>query len=73
MDSKILQRAFFRLYPTKPKETDTLEGDSLRFTIGLLCFFHCVFFIVSIVWIGFSSMLGEIFLGIWSYSCYLTL
>jgi hypothetical protein len=36
-------------------------------------FLHIIFFIISIVYIGFESMLSEIFFGCFAYSCYLTL
>ncbi|CDW88769.1 UNKNOWN [Stylonychia lemnae] len=67
------QRVFFRLYPSQQKETDTLEGDHLRTTVGVLCILHSVFFLVSLTVIGFYSMLMEVAYAVWLYSCYLTL
>ncbi len=50
-----------------------MEGDYLRRALSILVFFHCVFFVVSIVYIGFLSMISEIIFSLWAYSCYLTL
>lgn len=69
----IAKRVFNRLYPSRPKQTDTLEGDNLRRAIGWSCFLHWFFFLASLTFIGFTSMITQIILGIWSYSCYLTL
>lgn len=50
-------RIFFRLYPNKPKYADTFEGDNLRFVLKVCCILHALFFLASIVAIGFVSML----------------
>jgi hypothetical protein len=70
---QLVRRLFYRLYPTKPKATDNEEGDRLRFVLGCCVIVHLVFFLVSLTAIGFKSMLFEIALGLWSYSCHLTL
>lgn len=69
----IFGRVFNRLYPSKPKETDTEEGDSLRRALGWSTFLHGLFFLMSLTTIGFISMLTHIILGVWCYSSYLTL
>jgi len=69
----IAKRVFFRLYPNKPKEADTYEGDDLRFVLKVCCILHGLFFLASIVAIGFISMLQDIFYSCWTYSAFLTL
>ena len=70
---QFVARAFQRLYPEQPKISLNREGDWLRRTFGAAVFFHIIFFVVSIVYIGFESMISEIFFGCFAYSCYLTL
>ena len=69
----VFQRCFFRLYPSKPKETDTLEGDDLRFVLKVCTILNAIFFLASLTTIGFVAMLQNIAFGFWSYSCFLTL
>ncbi len=71
--SKLVARIFHRMYPNDPKYSDNEEGDHLRRHFGVVVFLHIVFFVVSIVYIGFEAMLSEVFFGCLAYSCYLTL
>lgn len=64
---------FFRFYPRKKKRAGTQAGASLRTALGVSLFMHTVFFIVSLLAIGFYVMLTEIFFISWVYSSYLTL
>ena len=68
-----LRRLFYRLYPTNQKYTDTTEGDTLRFRIGVCLFLHIGFFGVSLSLIGFRSMISELLFAMWAYSTFLTL
>jgi uncharacterized membrane protein len=70
---KTFARWFYRLYPREAKYSDNQEGDWLRRNFAIITFLHAVFFVVSIVYIGFESMISEIFFGCFAYSCYLTL
>ena len=64
---------FFRLYPNKPKPADTAQGLHLRKVLKYLTMCHILTFFVSLVQIGFYSMIAEIGYSAWAYSCFLTL
>ena len=66
-------KAFFKLYPSKPKLAPTPEGQSLRKLFGMAMVLHIVFFVVSLTAMGFLPMLAEIGFSLWAFSCYLTL
>lgn len=51
------KKIFNKLYPSKAKKTDTLEGDHLRTALGWSCFLHMIFFLASLTYIGFVSMI----------------
>lgn len=52
-----LSRAFAYLYPSKPQSANNSQADTMR-TVMLYCIvLHVLFFMVSLAFIGFLSML----------------
>ena len=51
----------------------TTQGKWLRSTIGCACILHILFFVFSLAFVGFPSMIINLILASWSYSVYLTL
>merc|ERR1712224_784312 len=66
-------KLFFKMYPAKPKIVRTPQGIDLRKTLRICLIFHIIFFVVSLMAIGYSSMISEVAFAILCYSCYLTL
>ena len=68
-----LERVFFVLYPSNPKQAHTEEGFWLRRMLFLAAFCHFGLTITALVIIGFWSMFFNVVQLCSSYSCYLTL
>ena len=67
----LFRRLFYYLYPTKRRIPVTVEGKYVSKMMGWLVIFHFVFFLLSLVYIGFEAMLSEILWGCIAYSLYL--
>mmetsp|Transcript_35844 Transcript_35844/g.54955 ORF Transcript_35844/g.54955 Transcript_35844/m.54955 type:complete len:189 (+) Transcript_35844:28-594(+) len=70
---RLFKKIFKKMYPVSPKTAWTTQGKWLRTCLGAACFFHCLFFIFSMAVVGFTTMLCNLLLCVWSYSAYLTL
>ena len=70
---RMWRKLFVHMYPKKMKRTYTKQGRWLRQVIALCCGLHCVFFIITLAFVGFPPMIINLFLAAWSYSIYLTL
>ena len=68
-----LERWFFRLFPTKRKETTNPHGDWLRCVMGIACFLHFGMALFCMALVGFPAMILNFIQSIWAYSVYLTL
>ena len=67
------KKVFTRLYPAKKKHAWTKQGVQLRNCILVAGLAHCMFFVVSLAMIGFRTMMFNLFLACWAYSCFLTM
>ena len=70
---KCCSNIFTKMYPAKKKTAWTNEGKWLRTCVGVACIAHVLFFIFSIAFVGFKSMMINLILACISYSGYLTL
>ena len=61
------------MFPKRAKKTRNNHSDWLRAYIGWSIVLHFMFFVLSLVFIGFWPMIMNLFLATWAYSCYLTL
>ena len=67
------KKTFNRLYPAQQKKAWTTQGKWLRSCIQAGFTIHLIFFVGSLLFIGFMTMLISLMLAAWSYSCYLTM
>ena len=67
------ERCFFRLYPTKKKETINPNGHWLRCVMLIATFLHFGMALFCMALVGFAAMILNILQCVWSYSVYLTL
>ena len=68
-----LERVFFRLFPTKKKETTNPNGDWLRCVMLIATLLHFGMALFCMALVGFGAMILNILQAIWAYSVYLTL
>ena len=68
-----LERTFFRLFPTKKKETENPNGEWLRCVMAIATFLHFGMALFCMALVGFPAMILNFIQSIWSYSVYLTL
>ena len=69
----MMERGFFRFYPTKKKETTNPNGDWLRCVMCIATILHFGMGLFCMALVGFGAMILNILQCIWSYSVYLTL
>ena len=69
----VLKKCFSYLFPKRPYKTRNNHSDWLRAYLGWSLVLHIMFFVLSLIYIGFWAMITNLFLALWSYSCYLTL
>ena len=69
----LIIKLFTKMYPAEPKKLYTPQGESLRGFFKCMMYMNLLGFVVSIVYVGFVAMIFSMFLGLMSYSGYLTL
>lgn len=68
-----LERAFFRLYPSKRKETTNEFGHWLRCVMLIATILHFGMALFCMALVGFTAMILNFLQCMWSYSVFLTL
>ena len=70
--ARLLQKLFFKLWPSEKKELYTTQGLWLRKMAAVSMFLDFCFFVFALAIVGFVPMIIDLFMGIWGYSVYLT-
>ena len=73
MVSLFLAKAFNTLYPSKPLQANNPLALKMRSRMAYATFFHAIFFVLSLSFVGFLPMLEDMFLACMAYSGYLTI
>jgi len=70
---RTFKKCFKRFYPMKPARCLTEQATWLQKLMKIAIALHTFFFVFSLALVGFKSMLFNLMLTCWAYSCYLTL